>query len=83
VDDLLERLADAEHASWARWMLYLFEQSGRLADGSVVIPADLAAHWWRQANTPYAGLTEREKESDREEVRRILPLLAGAAGGAG
>ena len=72
---LVERLADAEHASWSRWMLYLFEQSGRLADGSVVIPAALAARWHRQATTPYAELSEREKESDREEVYRILPLI--------
>ena len=26
-DELIERLADAEHASWARWMDYLFSKA--------------------------------------------------------
>lgn len=75
MDELIERLADAEHASWGRWMLYLFETCQQNPDGSVTIPPVLVGRWDRQANTPYRDLTEREKESDRDEVRRILPLI--------
>ena len=78
MDDLLEQLADAEHESWSRWMAYLFSVSRRNDDGSYTIPPDLAAHWERQAAAPYAALTEREKESDRSEVRHILPLIEAA-----
>lgn len=46
-----------------------------LAFGSLIIPAPDVEHWERQIATPYEALTEREKESDREQVRRYLPLL--------
>jgi hypothetical protein len=72
---LLEALAAAEHDSWGRWMLFLFATCQQNRDGSVTIPAELVDRWDRQANTPYAGLTEAEKESDRAEVRRILPVI--------
>jgi hypothetical protein len=29
-------------------------------------------------DTPYDELTDREKDSDREQVRRYLPLIAAA-----
>lgn len=77
MEDLMEQLADAEHASWGRWMLYLFETCQQNPDGSVTIPPALVKRWDRQANTPYRDLTEREKASDRDEVRRILPLIDG------
>lgn len=79
MDELIERLADAEHAGWAHWMAYLFSQCREHPDGSVTIPADKVRHWKRQVETPYAGLSEREKESDRAEVRKILPLLGVSA----
>jgi hypothetical protein len=28
-----------------------------------------------QMNTPYAQLSEKEKDSDREQVRRYLPII--------
>ncbi|MCL4535296.1 MAG: hypothetical protein M1370_09090 [Bacteroidetes bacterium] len=76
VSDLLEQLADAEHAGWSRWMIYLFDQCIVNKDGSLTIPAHLVDHWRRQANTQYASLSEPEKEADRDEVRRIIiPIL--------
>ena len=71
----IERLADAEHASWSRWMAYVFVRSQHQEDGSVLIPAELVEHWQRQVNTPYANLSEREKQSDRAEVAHIVPLI--------
>lgn len=74
-DELIEVLADAEHASWARWMAYLFSKSLNCQDGSVVIPGDLVRRWQMQVETPYADLSDREKQSDREEVEHILPFI--------
>lgn len=76
--DLIERLAAAEHASWARWMDWLFQVSQQYSDGSVRIPSFLVERWKSQAATPYAELSEAEKESDREEVRKILPIIEAA-----
>lgn len=80
--DLIEQLADKEHASWARWQEYLHSLCEMREDGALVIPADRTAHWQRQIDTPYAGLSEREKQSDREEVEHILPIIRAYAEGA-
>lgn len=77
-DALLEQLADKEHDSWARWMRSLFSKCQPNADGSMTIPTNLVVRWHRQMRTPYADLSEQEKESDREEVRLILPLIEAA-----
>ncbi len=74
-EELIELLADKEHAGWSRWMAYLFVRSKHQEDGSVLIPAELVEHWKRQVNTPYAELSEREKQSDRDEVAHILPII--------
>jgi hypothetical protein len=47
----------------------------RLADGSLVLPAELVRRWEHQMATPYDKLGEAEKESDREQVRRYLPSV--------
>lgn len=72
---LIEQLAEKEHASWARWMHYLFSKCESLPDGSVVIPSELVTRWKRQTYTPYEKLSEREKQSDRDEVAHILPII--------
>src|SRR5260221_12772221 len=73
--ELIEQLADKEHASWARWMQYLFSKCTRQYDGSLLIPLNLALRWNRQVALSYAELTEQEKQSDRDEVARILPII--------
>lgn len=71
--ELIERLADAEHASWARWMDYLFSQCTQPEKTNyLIIPGLLVERWRRQAATAYADLSEREKQSDRDEVAHIL-----------
>lgn len=72
---IIEALADAEHESWAHWQRYLHSVCVQNPDGSLTIPADKVERWNRQIETPYSDLTEREKESDREQVRKIFPLL--------
>lgn len=80
-EELIEQLADKEHASWARWMTYLFSKCHRPENVSIekqwdlIIPAELVERWQRQVDTPYAELSEREKQSDRDEVVQILPII--------
>ncbi len=77
--ELIEQLADKEHAGWAHWMDYLFSQCEEYFDVDgyehVMIPHKLAERWKRQAATPYADLSEQEKQSDRDEVAHILPII--------
>lgn len=83
-DELIEQLADKEHASWARWMAYLFSKcddwyetdlEGQEVLSGKIIPIELAERWQRQIDTPYADLSEQEKQSDRDEVAHILPII--------
>ena len=68
----IERLAALAHEQWSGWMRYLFAQCPELYTGSRLIPLDWVQRWMRQMNTPYAELSETEKDSDREEARRVL-----------
>lgn len=74
-NELLEQLAAAEHERWAHWQRYMHSKAIRNSDGSLTIPAELVSRWERLMETPYAELTEDERESDREQVQRYLPLL--------
>ena len=76
--DLIERLAAVEHERWASWQRYVHDHCERQPDGSLVIPAKLASRWETQIETPYAELSELEKDSDREQVHRYLPVLLNA-----
>lgn len=78
LDGLIERLAEVEHQRWSHWQRYLHEQAKKLPDGSLLIPADLVNRWEQQLSTPYEELSETEKESDREQVRKYLPIIGGA-----
>ncbi len=77
--ELIEQLADKEHASWARWMDYLFSKclnpTQEPADGRLIIPGDLVRYWMLEVRTPYAELSERLKQFDRDEVTHILPII--------
>ena len=74
----MEQLSYIEHERWSHWQRYMHEKGVRQADGSLVIPADLVQHWDRQISTPYHELSEKEKESDREQVRKYLTLITSA-----
>lgn len=73
--ELIENLADAEHASWSRWMMWQFSCMVKQPDGSMLMPAYNVERWNRQAATEYAELSENEKQSDRDEVERIAPYI--------
>ena len=64
----LEKVAAIQHDIWAHWMRHLFSRCGKRKPGDLIIPAVLVEHWERQMETPYAELSEREKQSDRDVV---------------
>lgn len=74
--ELVEELAEVEHARWAHWQRYLHDQCEVLPDGRLAIPAHLVERWEIQIATPYDELSDKEKESDREQVQRVIPILA-------
>lgn len=75
---LIEALAAAEHERWSHWQRHLHAQCDVGSDGSLTISKELADQWSAQMNTPYPELSEKEKESDREQVYRYLPIIAAA-----
>jgi hypothetical protein len=74
-DTLIEELAAIEHERWSHWQRYVHGKGARRPDGSLVLPAELVERWERQFGMRYEDLPEDEKESDREQVRRYLPVL--------
>ena len=78
LDGLVEELSTIEHERWSHWQRYLHNKGLRQPDGSLVLPVDLVEHWDKQMNTRYENLSDDEKESDREQVRKYLPLIAAA-----
>lgn len=87
IEKNMEALAAKQHEIWAHWMKYLFSKckderrlkSERMqtyySTGNLIIPKDLVERWQRQVETPYAELSEKEKESDREQVRKFIGLV--------
>lgn len=89
-DDFTEKGADLEHERWSRWQKYLHSLCSKhtvnslnastrqyedIETGGLVIHRDRVIHWERQIATPYSELTEKEKEYDRIEVRKYLPMV--------
>ncbi len=74
-EELIEALAGKEHAGWSSYMAYLFSKCEHNPDGSLTIPAGYVAALQIQIDTPYAELSEQEKQSDRDEVAHILPII--------
>jgi hypothetical protein len=73
--DLLEELAYIEHERWAHWQRFMHEQGERQPDGGLLFSPELIAKWDRLINTSYTHLTMEEQESDRDQVRRYLPVI--------
>ncbi len=77
-EELMQSLATAEHERWAHWQQYVHDHCEPREDGSLVIPAELAARWNAQIATPYVDLSAEEQRSDQEQVRRYLPIIVDA-----
>jgi hypothetical protein len=78
LDGLVEALAAIEHERWAHWQRYMHSKGVGGAGGDLLIPAELVSRWQQQIDTPYAALPDEQKESDREQVRKYLPLIVEA-----
>lgn len=78
-DELREQLAAIEHERWADWQRYMHSLCSKLGDFdtdyALVIPSKSVSHWERQIDTPYAELSEKEKDSDREQVDRYWSIV--------
>lgn len=73
--NLREELADVQHAIWAHWMQYMFSCGTFDEQGNWIMPWDKARRWQRQMDTPYAELTDKERESDRDQADKVLAVL--------
>lgn len=69
---LIEKLSAIEHERWAHWQSYLHSKCNKNDDGSLTIPKELVKKWDKQIKTNYSDLTEKEKNSDREQVMKYL-----------
>lgn len=69
-DPLIEQIAEREHDQWIHWTRYMLNN---LTDENI-------ERWKRQLITPYKELTEKEKESDRTEARKVLAIVDAARG---
>lgn len=72
---LKEELAEYAHDAWSGWMKYLFEKSIQNKDGTVIISKWAVERWTKQMNTKYVELSEKEKDSDRDEAVRMIEIF--------
>ncbi|MFT9113838.1 MAG: hypothetical protein ABF443_06970 [Acetobacter malorum] len=72
----IDTLAAVEHQRWAHWQRYMHNQGIKLEDGALLLPADLVKRWERQMDTPFEELSEDEKDSDRDQVRQYISVIA-------
>ena len=75
-EKIYEKLASIEHERWCDWQKYMHSKGEISPDGCFLIYS-LAQikNWERQIATPYAELSEQEKQSDRDQVDRYWPLI--------
>jgi hypothetical protein len=73
--ELREKLAYIAHEQWAGWMKYLFSKGSFNEDGTWTMPQWAVKRWQRQMITPFAKLSEKEKESDRIEADKFLEVI--------
>jgi len=70
-EEKLEKLAEIQHEIWSHWMNWMFENGGfHREDGRWIMKSAKVKRWKKQANTQYAELSESEKQSDRDVVKK-------------
>jgi len=75
-EEFIEKGAALEHARWARWQNYL--HTFLVWNNEIqmwTLPHEKKEWWDSEIRTPYSQLTEKQKESDRKEVREYLPII--------
>lgn len=77
----LEKLAALAHEQWSGWMRWIFGKCvTNLEPGCMIIPRQAVDRWKRLMNTPYAQLSEDEKQGDRADASAVLDLVAAPQG---
>ena len=71
-DKILEAVAEECHNQWSRWTEHLLGKTVKCCEEHIFVDKKFVEQWRRQIATPYAGLSEVEKESDRREARKIV-----------
>jgi len=83
-NELREHLAKVQHDIWSHWMQYMFTQgeykkSSENSEGRTtrawIMPPGKVVHWQRQMKTEYFDLTDKERESDRHQADKIIPII--------
>lgn len=78
-EQIREALAAREHEQWADYMRYFLDHlpdaSQELFPGKW-IGQDYVNNLRRLIDTPYAELSEKQKDNDRAEADRVLAILA-------
>lgn len=77
--ELVEQLAAIEHERWADWQRWVHAKAGpdptHSGKGALLLLPEDVERWQRQISTPYAELSEREKQADRDQVARYWPVI--------
>ena len=76
--ELFEKLADIEHQRWSDWQKYMHSLCERIPTengDALIISAESVKQWERQIETDYINLTDKEKDSDRDQVMRYWKLI--------
>ena len=72
----VEEIAEFCHnVQWSGWMKYLFSKGEFMEDGRWIMPLWAVKRWQHQTKTLYKNLSEKEKESDRDEAMALLKLI--------
>jgi hypothetical protein len=74
--EIIEKLADIEHQRWADWQRWVHINLKETPAG-LFLPRESVNNWDKQIQTDYKDLSEFDKEKDREQVRRYLPIIRG------
>ena len=72
--ELLEKLAELEHQQWSHWIQYQHSLRKSMVN---YVYAQKWKDWLKLSRTPYAELSEREKELDRQWALKVLEVLRG------
>ena len=71
----LEAIADVQHEIWSHWMRYLFSTTTDMGHDGLAISPSNVMRWAHQMNTPYSELSEKEKDSDRDQAKKVRDAL--------
>ena len=70
-----EAIAATVHEIWIHWMEYLYSKGRTMPSGDFIIDFDDYFHWMQQMEKSYHSLSEREKESDRDQADKIIAII--------